>query len=362
MMARFTRQTPAGGQWRAPECSTLHSGGSLVVLVGALVFWLAPGASPAAADTGVVRELDNRLEMVGQYIGRSPSALRVERSGSAQARDWLEQARQFHAEAMDARAAGRHNHARITLQKSWIAMFEAVRVAGGPQEDVQLDKAQRTQDELRARLETADSLLRAHRRIRAEKGLGSPDGRALEAAIQANLGRVRALIAQGRVEEARTTLDSSYRKVVDRIAALRGGETLMSALPHEPREAYRYELARNEAHDALVRKVMDGHLGDAEAKGRLQPLLDETVHLRSQAKIRAARGNYEGAAEGLQRSTKRLMQALRGAAHMLAVEQEVLPGGYAEWGEAGKAGPTAAARSRGLERRDPSSTKEAARP
>ncbi|NIV74218.1 MAG: hypothetical protein GWN37_05140 [Gammaproteobacteria bacterium] len=361
-MSSFTRLTRTGGQWRTPERSTYLNGGPLVVLVGALVFWMAPGTSPAAADAGVVRELDNRLQLVGQYIRRSPSAVRVERSGNAQAKEWLEQARQFHSQAVAARAAGRHYQARIALQKSSIAMFEAVRVAAGPKEDVQLAKEQRLDDELRARLDSADSLLRAHRRIRAEKELGSSDGRALEAAIQTDLGRVRALIAQGRAEEARTILDRSYRKVAHRIAALRGGETLVSALPDDPREAYRYELARNEAHDALIRKVMDGHLGDAETKGRLQPLLDETANLRSQAKIRAARGNYEGAAEGLQRSTKRLMRALRGAAHMLAAEQEARPRGYAELGEAGKGGPPTVVRSRGRGRPAPLSTKEAGRP
>jgi len=95
---------------------------------------------------------------------------------------------------------------------------------------------------------------------------------------------------------------------------LRTGETLLRELKFEtPEDEYIYELDRNDSHRMLLTVLLEEKMKDERTKKQVAPFLESADGLREEAKKLASEGDFVEAIGVMERSTKEVVKAIRGA-------------------------------------------------
>jgi hypothetical protein len=252
-------------------------------------------------------QLERRVQSVGTLIESSSAARQIETSGDPAARAKRDNARLMHREADATLRAGDIAAATKLLDLAAREMMAGVRLA--KPEQVNGEKAKRDFD---ARMESAQALLAAQRRITQEKAAGRE---ALEAArvIEQQIVQAQKLASQDRVAEARAVIDRAYLTARVSIESLRRGDTLVRSLNFaSKREEYDYEIDRNDTHRMLINVLLAERKDAAGAMpAPMQAFVDKAAALRSDAEGQAKRGEHAGAIKLLEDSTRELVRAIR---------------------------------------------------
>ncbi|MCP5150173.1 MAG: hypothetical protein H6983_10545 [Ectothiorhodospiraceae bacterium] len=280
----------------------------MIVVSGLLGAWLAVGPCAAQTTPGNADATASRLANVERLIESSSGARQVEASGVQAAMDKRERARALFRDAQSRHQAGDQAAADDLMKQASKEMFEAVRLAGAP-----AALEEKRQHDLDERIESVGVLTKALERIGKEKGQG--------ARAQAAVKRAEALIAEaesmrraGDAQGARKRADEAYDVAKREIEDLRGGDTLVRSLTFAtPEEEYRYEVDRNETHRMLVTVLLEEKRASKGVDRMVQGFLDRARQLREEAEGLAGRGDFRGAIGTLERSTKELVRAIRGA-------------------------------------------------
>jgi len=279
-----------------------------VFIAGVLALCLVVNSQPAVAEEALGDPLQDRIVSVGKLLNESSVARQVESSGVEAATDLHQEARTKYAHAIALNDAGDADAAAASLSEVVTLMYAA---AGAEQKKgVANDKADR---DFRNRRASAEALLVAYQHILEEKG---PEAQqeGLRDDIAAGLGRADALAAAGETAEARIQLDHEYERVKIAVEGLRDGDTLVRELHFDSKEdEYLYELDRNETHKMLVSVLLADKLSDNRIKEKVLLLVSSAHELRINAELQAQDGHFEKAIETLEKSTKELVKAIRGA-------------------------------------------------
>jgi len=267
--------------------------------------FIANAALAAADPEG--KALEAKLRFVQTLVERSSAAKHVAASGNNKAKARHQQARGAYEKALAAHRAGDDKGAQIALHAATRAMLEAVRMAGA-----QVAAADQRR-EFQARLDSVDTLLKAHGRIGSEKGTRAADAQ-LRQATGAKIAQAKALFKKGRLDEARAVLEEAYATVKVAVRGQRDGETLVRSLHFASKEEeYRYELDRNESHRMLVALLFKEYNRAAGTQGKVKHFLGTAADLRTKAERQAAGKDFKAAVDALEQSTAQLVRALRGA-------------------------------------------------
>jgi hypothetical protein len=246
------------------------------------------------------------MENVRRLIEDSSGAKQVQSSGAARAVAAREEARQLFRQASQAHEAGDDESAADLLNRATRAMFDAVRLAGKPASIN--DKHER---DFAAREDSVSALLEALERIGKEKRA--------EDAVGEAAGQVRKLMREakaqrdaGQLDQGRATMDAAYEEAKRAIEAQRGGDTLVRSLNFATKEEeYHYELDRNDTHRMLVDVLAKEKRASAGVDRMVTTFTDRALELRSEAEAQAKGGDFAGAIDTLEKSTKEYIRAIR---------------------------------------------------
>jgi len=278
----------------------------IIACVVALCTFVNSQSSVAEQASG--DPLHDRIVSVGKLLNDSSVARQVESSDLEAATDLHQKARTKYAHAIALNEAGDVDAAASSLSEVVTLMYAAAGAAH--KKDVATDKTDR---DFRNRRASVDALLVAYQHISEEKGVEAQH-EALRDDIAAGLGRADALAAAGETAEARIRLDHEYERVKIAIEGLRDGDTLVRELHFDSKEdEYLYELDRNETHKMLVSVLLADKLSDDRIKEKVLLLVSSAHELRINAELQAQDGHFEKAIETLEKSTKELVKAIRGA-------------------------------------------------
>ena len=253
-------------------------------------------------------QLERRLQSVMALIETSSGAKQVEASGNPEALARRDAAREIARSAEKALAAGDSAKASGLVAEASRKMIESVRLAAPEQITSRKDRI-----DFDARMEATRTLLDAQKRIIAEKG---SDARATQLArsVEALLAEATRFAAEGRLPDARRSLDQAYLVAKAAIGGLRGGDTLVRTLNFATKEEeFRYEIDRNDTHRMLVDVLLTEKRGAAGTDASIERALKEAARLRGEADALAARRDYEAGIRSLEDSTRELVRAIRGA-------------------------------------------------
>lgn len=286
---------------------------------GAGLLWLCAAAAlaqPALLPSRGMRpppaldraQIERRMSAVGFLLEKSSAAHQIEASGDQGALERRRRAQQRYREAQAALMANDLAQAAQLLTQASRLIMEGARLAAPAQVAQERQSAQ-----FEARLASVNALLAADLRIAAEKH-ASPDARQAGRTIEQMTAGATQLVAAGRLAEGRALLDQAYLAARAAVSSLRAGDTLTRSVHFASKqEEYQYELERNNTHRALVLSLVADQGGEQNAGGAVQA----AAQLRSAAESRSAAGDYQGAIEQLEESTRQLLRAIRGLGIMV---------------------------------------------
>ena len=246
-----------------------------------------------------------RVEMVGKLIFESSAAHQVLNSNNQEALHKHEQAvALFEQAAVDEDPDTRAS----SLNKVVALLYEAVAASNGNTRRTHKDRV-----DYENRMQSLEALLGAHKRITTEKRVQNIHDDLLNA-IDADTAAARKMFESDEVLQARAHLDRAYETVKLSVEHLRTGETLLRELKFEtPEDEYIYELDRNDSHRMLLTVLLEEKMKDERTKKQVAPFLESADGLREEAKKLASEGDFVEAIGVMERSTKEVVKAIRGA-------------------------------------------------
>lgn len=275
---------------------------TLIPAVLALAVFLS---GPVAAQTSSDDPLAKRVAMVHTLLYDSSAAKQIMANGTEPALAKRREAIRLYEAA---EAGGDVEMRRAQLNQAVATMYEAVGlVKNGAQGD------EKTYRDFENRKASLDALLAAHERIMDEKGKKQLHTLLL-AEIEEDASQAEALLAEGKVAEARVHLDKAYEVTMLSVEHARDGETLTRQLKFDtPRDEYAYELDRNDTHKMLVTVLLKDKLENEFTRNRVAGFLDAAERYRETALKHADEGRFEEAISALESSTNELVKVIRGA-------------------------------------------------
>lgn len=268
---------------------------------------LAAGeAALAQASTG--NEVASRLVYVERLLTESSAAKKVDASGKPEAIKMKADAQAHFDKAKALVDSGDNEAAEAELRESIRLMTTAARAANG---DAKVSRKQT--DDYDSRKESVTALATAHERIATEKGM-KKENAALQQKVAADLAASDELLAAGKGDEARASLDATYESVKASLENLRGGDTLVRELNFEtPEDEYHYELDRNDTHRMLVEVLLAEKMEASPMRKTADGFIARAGELRAQAEQAAGSKKFEEAIQLLEESTKEFIRAIRSA-------------------------------------------------
>lgn len=259
----------------------------------------------ALAQAGDDDPLAKRVAMVHTLLYDSSAAKQIMSDGSEPALAKRREAIRLYEAA---ESGGDIETRRSELNQAVATMYEAVAlVKNGARGD---EKALR---DFRNRKSSLDALLAAHERIMDEKGK-SQLHTLLLAEIEEDANKTEALLAEGKVAEARVHLDRAYEVTMLSVEHAREGETLTRELKFDtPRDEYAYELDRNDTHRMLVTVLLKDKLENEHTRNRVSGFLEAADRYREAALEHEGAGRFQDAISALELSTNELVKVIRGA-------------------------------------------------
>jgi hypothetical protein len=250
-------------------------------------------------------QLERKLTSTSTLIETSTAARQIEASGNNVAADKRTRARELHAKARAALAAGDLEGSARLLDEASRSCFEAVRLSA-PQQVA--DAKERT--DYQARLDSTRALLDAQKRIAGEKNV--PRGGETTRQVETMIAEAERQAQAGRLPEARRTVDQAYLTVKAAIGTLRGGETVVRSLNFAtPADEYAYEVDRNDTHRMLVQMLLKDRREANDAM--VDQAVAASAKLRARAEQEAGRRDHASAIRTLEDSTRELVKAIRAA-------------------------------------------------
>lgn len=279
------------------------------ILATALAGIALVSANAAAATQGASSsDVSSRLVYVERLLTESSAAKKVDASGKAEAIDMKAQAQKHFDEAKKLAGDGDSESAEAELREAIRLMTAAARAANGDSK-----VSQKQSDDYGSRKESVTALAKAHDRIATEKGMKDMN-QALQAKVAADLAASDELLAQGKGDEARAMLDTTYESVKASLEGLRGGDTLVRELNFEtPEDEYHYELDRNDTHRMLVEVLLAEKMQASPMRKTADGFIAKAGDLRKQAEDAAGKKKFEDAIGLLEESTKEYIRAIRSA-------------------------------------------------
>jgi hypothetical protein len=259
---------------------------------------------PSAPKTKVKAGSDPRMGYVSKLIYGSKAAQQIMKSQNNEAKKLYQKSQNLYQSALKESSPVK---SKVLLDKALKNMFAATQKAN-PSEIH--DKKLR--NDFTKKKKTVSSLLDAHNRVSLEKNKIS-QGKQVKKQISLLLKQADILYKKADYAQGKGILDGALNIVKTSIEEMRGGDTLVKTLEFDsPEEEYIYELDRNDTHKMLIKVLLkDKRKKSPDLDKRVKETLIVAEDFRQQAKKAASSGNYKGAVDFLEQSTKEMVKVIR---------------------------------------------------
>jgi len=273
--------------------------------VAICVALLSPSTLPAQAQDAAARQLlEQKIRLVGQLLGDSPTARRVAASGNAVAQAQLAEATRLYAHARTRLEADDVDGGMRAIDAAMGAVSKA-RQGAPVAEGRSTDLRARYEGRLRG-VESLLGVLRA-RQAATPVAAGAQAIDAAAAAVEAARGEA----AQGRVAQGAARLDQAEATLARALDLYLEQREVDYTVRHATTaDAYRHELARQRGLEQLVPVAMERLRPAAETRDAVTRYVAESARLRESAQAAAARDDHEAALRALAESIGYLERAL----------------------------------------------------
>ncbi len=267
----------------------------------------ANAANPPPAFTQPT-QADDALLLTYRLLNESSAAKGVLASDNAEVKALHSKAMAFYQQAVKADARGEEETRDQALLQAKMTLFKAAQ-----QTKKVPELNERGHSLYQRRVQSADALLDAHKRIREELKAGA-DVEALENRATANIAAANTHFEQDDLPAATRLIDQALNALKGSLISLRNGSTLVRTLHFDsPKEEYEYELGRNQSHTLLTDILLQEEPLPKNTKRHFDKEIKTAKKLRQQAETLAARGKYEMAIKTLKESTGHIVRAIRAA-------------------------------------------------
>lgn len=263
----------------------------------------------AVATSGVTVSADSKVEsklyFLNKLIETSSGAVKVEHSQNEEALQLREEARSLYEQA---KGADKPEDFSGFIEEGTKKMFSAIRAASNKKGV----SAKKTRDyELRKK--SIDALLEAQQRVSTEKKLGQ-EGVNIKRQVDSLLSQANDYTKNGEVDGAMVMLNRAYDAIKVSLESMRSGDTLIRSFDFANKEEeYHYEIDRNDTHFMLVKVFMGDKELSESVTIKIGNYLDKAKLLRKEAEESAEEGDHVFAIDLLERSTKKVVRAIRSA-------------------------------------------------
>ncbi len=259
---------------------------------------------PASIQLLLLALADNALTLTHRLLNESSAAKGVLASDDAEVKTLHAKAMAFYEQAVAADASGEEETRDQALLQAKMTLLKAAQLA---KKTPGLDDHRHSL--YQRRVQSADALLDAHKRIRAEL---KADVEAVENRAIADIAAANARYEKGDVGAATQRIDQALSALKSSLISLRNGSTLVRTLQFDnPKEEYEYELGRNQSQVLLSSILLQQGTLPKNTKQRFDKDMKTARELRQQAVALAARGEYEVAIKTLQESSRHIVRAIR---------------------------------------------------
>lgn len=259
---------------------------------------------PAPAQDAAAAPIERRLLSVRTLVESSSAARRIEASGNPGAAGFRAEARELLRLAELAHASRDERSAAALLDGAARQMLEGARLA-----NLEHAGEAKLERDVAARIEAAEALLTAQKRIAEEKAAAGATQSARH--VERLLGEAREALAAHRPAQAQPLAQQAYLLAKASIGTMRGGDTLVRTLTFANKEEeFLYELDRYETHRMLHALLARKQSGD-DAMGRAA--IARAAELRGRADAAAGSADYGAAVAHLEDATRELVRAIRAA-------------------------------------------------
>ncbi len=263
---------------------------------------------PASIQLLLLALADNALTLTYRLLNESSTAKDVLTSDNAEVKALHSKAMAFYQQAVKADARGEEETRDQALLQAKMTLFKAAQ-----QTKKVPELNERGHSLYQRRVQSADALLDAHKRIREELKAGA-DIEALENRATANIAAANTHFEQDDLPAATRLIDQALNALKGSLISLRNGSTLVRTLHFDsPKEEYEYELGRNQSHTLLTDILLQEEPLPKNTKRHFDKEIKAAKKLRQQAETLAARGKYEMAIKTLKESTGHIVRAIRAA-------------------------------------------------
>jgi len=267
----------------------------------------ANAANPPSASTQppLSAQADNALVLTYRLLNESSAAKGVLASDNAEVKTLHSKAMEFYQQAVKADARGEREIRDQALLQAKTTLLKAAQLT---RKTPQLND--HSHSLYQRRVQSANALLNAHKRIREELKAGA-DVEALENRAIADIAAANTRFEKDNVSAATQLIDQALSALKGSLISLRNGTTLVRTLHFDsPKEEYEYELDRNQSQTLLSGILLQKEPLSENTKHRFDKDMNAAKELRQQAETQATRGEYEAAIKTLKESTKRIVRAI----------------------------------------------------
>lgn len=286
-----------------PVCSILAADVTDYVDTSAPTPLDAPAAQKKAVD-----HYEANFKLVEMLLTKSSVAAAVNVANQEPGSEQEPTAQYYFEKAKDAHKAGNKPLAAEYLEKAKKAMLSAGRKVGAKSShDEKLRK------DYQKRVASTESILDALKRVNQEKQ-PAVDGNRIEQQISAQLAVAEQFFKAGDLDKANQQANSTFLLAKQSMINLRDGDTLVRSLNFANKEEeYRYELDRNATHKLLVTLLLQDKLSEPTVKAQVDQHMASAESLRADAAAQAKSGGFELAVQTLEKSTQKIIHAIRAA-------------------------------------------------
>ncbi|MCU7916960.1 MAG: hypothetical protein KZQ95_01215 [Candidatus Thiodiazotropha sp. (ex Epidulcina cf. delphinae)] len=244
-----------------------------------------------------------KLDTITKLINASSVSKNILNSGNDVAIQYYNLAKVAYKSAVIEFEKGDINKSNLFIKKATDALSDATMFANMDKGNVNVDADRHLYEETK---ESVDALLLAVHRVAKEKGVDES---------KEMLDKINTLNQQAQDHASKNMYSKAIQEMEQILALIRGniielkmGDTLVRTLSFaNPKEEYRYEVDRNDAHFMLLRTFVES------ADGGNAYLEDKQLahQLRKKAEIFAKSKDYENAISTLEKSTQILIRVIR---------------------------------------------------
>ncbi len=266
----------------------------------------AANPAPTSMQLLLLALADNALVLTYRLLNESSAAKGVLASNDTEVKNLHSKAMEFYQQAVKADANGEKETRDQALLQAKTALFKAAQLVKKVPE-----LNERSHSLYQRRVQSADALLNAHKRIREELNAGT-EVEALENKAITDIAAANASFQKDDLPAATRLIDQALSALKGSLISLRNGTTLVRTLHFDsPKEEYEYELGRNQSHTLLINILLQKEPLPKNTKRRFDKDINTAKELRQQAETQAAREEYEVAIKTLKESTRHIVRAIR---------------------------------------------------